>query len=87
MLYVKILSYICRILALITSHVACVVVAYNYRNMQCGIEHMGYSAPASVAYFYLIPFILVITILMSLSWYFARRSRKKEKNQDEGIHS
>ena len=83
----KILSYICRILALITSHIACAVVAYNYRSMQCGIEHMGYSAPASVAYFYVIPFILVITILMCLSWYFTRRSRKKEKNQDETLSS
>jgi hypothetical protein len=84
---VKTLSYICRILALITSHVACAVVAYNYRGMQCGIEHLGFSAPAEVALFYIIPFILVITILMSLSWYFTKRSRKKEKNRDAKISS
>ncbi len=75
----KKLSYICKILTMVLSYVMVAVVAYNYRGMQCGIEHLGFSAPAEVALLYIIPFILVITILMYLAWYFARRSRKKEK--------
>lgn len=71
------LSYICKILAMVLSHIMVAVVSYNYRGMQCGIEHLRFSAPAEVALFSIIPFILGITILMALSWYFARRSHEK----------
>lgn len=83
----KKLSYICKILTMVLSHIMVAVVSYNYRGMQCGIEHLGFSAPAEVALFSIIPFILVITILMVLSWYFTKRSCKKEKNRDAKISS
>ena len=47
-------------LAIALSDVMCLVLAYNYRDMLCGIEHAGYSAPASVVFLYAIPFFLGI---------------------------
>ena len=32
----------------------------KYKDMLCGIEHLGYSAPASIAFLYSIPFLLGI---------------------------
>lgn len=47
-------------LAIALSDVMCLVLAYNYRDMLCGIEHAGYSAPASIVFLYAIPFALGI---------------------------
>ncbi len=47
-------------LAIALSDVMCLVLAYNYRDMLCGIEHAGYSAPASIVFLYAIPFVLGI---------------------------
>lgn len=43
-------------LAVILSNVMCAVVAYNYCAMQWGAKYAGYSAPASVAFLYAIPY-------------------------------
>ena len=62
----KRLSCLFTALAIVLSDIMCFVVAYNYRSMICGIEHAGYSAPASIAFLYAIPFaigIIVCTIL------------------------
>ena len=42
----KKLSYLFIAIAILLSDIMCFVVAYNYRDMLCGIEHAGYSAPA-----------------------------------------
>jgi hypothetical protein len=49
----KKLSYLFIAIAILLSNIMCSVVAFNYRDMLCGIEHLGYSAPASVAFFLL----------------------------------
>lgn len=49
-------------LAILLSDAMCFVVAYNYRDMLCGIEHSGFSAPAEIAFLYAIPFIAGIII-------------------------
>ena len=49
-------------LAILLSDIMCFVVAYNYRDMLCGIEHSGFSAPAEIAFLYAIPFIAGIII-------------------------
>ena len=62
----KKLSILFTVLAVVLSDIMCFVVAYNYRSMLCGIEHAGFSAPASIAFLYAIPFmvgIMVCTIL------------------------
>ena len=45
----KKLSYLFIAIAILLSNIMCSVVAFNYRDMLYGIEHLGYSAPASVA--------------------------------------
>lgn len=41
-------------------------VAYNYASMECSIAHQGASAPASVAYFTAVPYIIVIAVLLAI---------------------
>ncbi len=69
----KKLSYLFTALAIVLSDIMCFVVAYNYRDMLCGIEHAGYSAPASIAFLYAIPFVVGIIVCAVL----AIRFRKK----------
>lgn len=38
------------------------MTAYNYAAMECAIAHQGASAPAYVAFFSGIPFVILITI-------------------------
>ena len=66
-------SYVFTALAIVLSDIMCFVVAYNYRDMICGIEHAGYSAPAGIAFLYIIPFAIVIIVCAIL----AIRFRKK----------
>ncbi len=63
----KKLSYLFTALAIVLSDIMCFVVAYNYRDMLCGIEHAGYSAPASTAFLYVIPFVVGIIICVVLA--------------------
>ena len=72
----KKLTVLFSILALILSHTMCVVVAFNYRSMLCGIEHAGFSAPASTAFLYAIPFIIGIIICAVLTCVFYKKSKQ-----------
>ena len=38
----KKLSYLFIAIAILLSNIMCSVVAFNYRDMLCGIEHLGY---------------------------------------------
>ncbi len=69
----KKLSYLFTALAMILSNVMCFVVAYAYRGMLCGIEHSGYSAPASIAFLYAIPFAAGIVVCVILAVRFRRK--------------
>ena len=55
------------VLSLLLSHAMCVMLAYQYRDMQCGIAHMGYSTSAGVVFFYAIPFIMGIMVCVALA--------------------
>lgn len=72
----KKLSILFFSLAIILSDVMCAVVAYNYRGMVCGILHKGYSAPASVAFLFAIPFVICISISIILAYIFYKKSLK-----------
>ena len=50
------------LLAILLSNVMCVVVAFNYGKMLWGVENAGYSAPASTAFLWAIPFLICIAI-------------------------
>ena len=54
------------ILALIASHIMCIVVAYNYASL---LSCVWCSAPANLAFVYLIPFGIFIIICVVV-WYF-----------------
>ena len=64
------------ILALLLSHIMCIVVASNYTSMLCGIEHQGFSAPASTAFFCAVPFIIGIVICIAFAYILNRRFDK-----------
>ena len=63
----KKLSCLFTALAIVLSDIMCLVVAYTYRDMLCGIEHAGYSAPAGIAFLYAIPFVVGIVVCAVLA--------------------
>ena len=67
------LSRIFTVLAIVLSHTMCFVVAYCYRDMLCGIEHTGYSAPAGTAFLYAIPFLAGIIVCVILAIKFRKK--------------
>ena len=69
----KKLSHLCIILTLLFSHAMCAFVAFSYRDMLCGISHAGYSAPASIAFLYLLIFLPIIAICLVLALKFRKR--------------
>ena len=69
----KKLSNLFIVLAIVLSNIMCIVVAYNYRDMLCGIEHAGYSAPASTAFLYAIPFVVGIIVCAILAIRFRKQ--------------
>ena len=68
-------SYLFTALAVVLSDIMCFVVAYNYRGMHCGIEHRGFSAPASIAFLSAIPFLTGIIMCVVLAIRFHRKSK------------
>ncbi len=72
----KKLSIIFGSLAILLSDIMCAVVAYNYRDMLCGIEHSCYSAPAEMAFLTVIPYAIGIAVCIALSAVLGIRSKK-----------
>ena len=62
-------------LGVLLSDIMCFVVAFNYRDMLCGIEHRGFSAPAEIAFLIAIPFIIVIILCFILAFLFYRKAK------------
>ena len=73
----KKLSIVFGLLAIILSNVMCAVVAFNYRDMLCGIHHSCYSAPAWVAFLTAIPYAVAIAVCVILAVVFKKRSTNK----------
>ncbi len=71
----KMASKLLLIAALVLSHLMCIVVAFHYRDMLCGIQHSCYSAPAWVAFLHIIPFGIGIAVCVVLA-YFLRKKVK-----------
>lgn len=67
-------SAACLVLAVLLSDVMCGVVGFAYRDMLCGIEHSLYSAPASVAFLYAVPFLVVILGCLIAAYILYRKS-------------
>ena len=71
------LSVIFWILAALLSDWMCAVVAYNYCDLSWGGRYAGYSAPASTAFIYAIPFAVGITICIVLAIVFRKKTAKQ----------
>lgn len=69
----KKLSHVFILLAVLLSDIMCAVVAYQYRDMLCGIAHSSYSAPASVAFLSAIPFGIGIMLCLLAACALRRR--------------
>lgn len=69
----KKLSCLFAALAVVLSDVMCFAVGWQYRNMLCGIEHAGYSAPASIAFLSAIPLAAGIVVCGALAVRFRRK--------------
>ena len=67
----KKLSYLFVALAILLSDIMCFVVAYNYRGLLCGIEHAGFSAPASIAFLAALPFAvgIIVCVILAIRLY------------------
>ena len=70
----QLLSHIFVALAILLSNAMCATVAYNYCNMQWGIRYAAYSAPASVAFLFIIPYGIGILVCAILAWFFSKRA-------------
>lgn len=73
----KKLSVVFGLFSIILSNVMCAVVAFNYRDMLCGIQHSCYSAPAWVAFLSAIPYAVAIVVCVILAVAFKKRSTNK----------
>lgn len=71
----KKVSNLLFVAALVLSHLMCIVVAYNYRDMLCGIQHSCYSAPASIAFLHVIPFGLGIIACVIIAYLLRRKAK------------
>lgn len=71
----KKLSYLFIAIAILLSDMMCAVVAFNYRDMLCGIQHSCYSAPASVAFLSAIPFGIGIIICAVVAYILHKEIR------------
>ncbi len=71
----KKLQYLFAILTLVLSHLMCFVVAWNYRDMLCGIAHNCYSAPAEMALLTAIPYAAGIVICGVLAYLCYRKAK------------
>jgi hypothetical protein len=72
----KTLAYVLFAAAILLSNVMCAHVAYLYRAMLCGIEHMGYSAPANVAFLYAIPYAIGIAVCLIVGIVLKKKAKQ-----------
>ena len=75
----KKLSIVFWVLAALISDVMCAVVAYNYYDLLWGGKYAGYSAPASTAFIYAIPFALGIIISIVLAIICRKKAIKADR--------
>lgn len=70
------LSNLFLILAILLSNIMCATVAYNYCNLQWMIEYQGFSAPANISLFLIIPYAVGIVICLNLAWFLRKKYHK-----------
>lgn len=73
----KKLSVFLWVLAALLSDVMCAVVAYNYCDLLWGGKYAGYSAPASTAFIYAVPFAIGIIVCIALAIICRKKAAKR----------
>lgn len=76
------LSVFFWILAALFSDIMCAVVAYNYCDLLWGGKYAGYSAPASTAFIYAIPFAIGIIVCIVLAIVFRKKAAERQGTKD-----
>ena len=66
------------VLAILLSDMMCAVVAYNYCALQWGGQYAGYSAPASTAFLYVIPYGIGIIFCIILACVLYKKQENKK---------
>ena len=72
----KKLSIVFWVLAALLSDAMCAIVAYNYCDLLWGEKYAGYSAPASTAFIYAVPFAISIIVCIVLAIIFWKKAAK-----------
>ncbi len=70
------LSKLFTVLALVFSHVLCIITAWYYRSAICGVMHYGDSAPPEVAFILAVPWLLPVIICTVLAIIFKKKSKR-----------
>ncbi|WP_440895951.1 zf-HC2 domain-containing protein [Amphibacillus sp. Q70] len=60
-------------IALILSHVMCSHIALSYSDIRWGIKYEGYSAPAYVAFFLSIPYLIAIIVTLTITFVYWKK--------------
>lgn len=73
----KVASRILVIVAVLLSNIMCATVAWGYRDILCGMQHMCCSAPPSVAFLYAIPFLVLIAVCLIAAVVLHRKAKNQ----------
>ncbi len=71
----KIIAIVFGVITEVLLCAMCSIVSYSYRNLICAMEHVGGSAPPSVAFLLAIPFGIGIAVSAVLCWIFYRKAK------------
>lgn len=63
------------VLAVILSDVMCAVVAYSYCDLVWGGKYAGYSAPASTAFVFAVPFLIAIAVCLIVAYLLWKKGK------------
>ena len=64
--------------AILLSDLMCAHVAYVYRDIVCGTEHLGYSAPPTFAFLYAIPYLFGIGVFTAVGVIILKREKNRQ---------
>ena len=64
--------------AVLLSDFMCAHVAYVYRDIVCGMQHLGYSAPPSFAFLYAIPYLFGIAVFVTVGVLILKREKQRQ---------
>lgn len=54
----------------------CAHVAYVYRDIVCGMQHLGYSVPPSIAFLYAIPYLVGIAMFVTVGMLILKKAKR-----------